>query len=258
MIATSFIADSPTSELERKQREFNRAMEVYETKPVYSWIGRLVSVLCIGLQAYLMVLAWQQPLPILWHGLAAILAFVLADFFNGLVHLIMDHNDHYTSFVGPFIANFHLHHKTPVYKQNPLWLVYFNETGAKVWLVFFLVIATVAFNIWLVPPSVIALVAYFAIFSSVAEVSHYLCHVPHSNFLTFLGNVGILLGKKHHSKHHRFDNQDYAFLNGMTDPVLNLIARRFFPGYKQRTDLHFGTYQGKGSTNRSTSLPSPS
>jgi hypothetical protein len=38
------------------------------------------------------------------------------------------------------------------------------------------------------------------------------------------------------------DNVSYAFLNGLTDPLINHIASRFYRGYKQNTDLHYATY----------------
>lgn len=33
-----------------------------------------------------------------------------------------------------------------------------------------------------------------------------------------------------------------AFLNGLTDPLINLIARKIYKGYKNTTDLHFAKY----------------
>ena len=69
---------------------------------------------------------------------AIIAAWLLTDFINGLVHIYMDHNDRYDSLAGPLVANFHLHHKTPLYRKNPLPIVYFMETGSKIWLVGYL------------------------------------------------------------------------------------------------------------------------
>jgi hypothetical protein len=58
----------------------------------------------------------------------------------------------------------------------------------------------------------------------------------------WLGNCGILLGKRHHARHHLGNNVSYAFLNGLTDPLIDPIARRLYPGYKITTDLHFAAY----------------
>ena len=53
---------------------------------------------------------------------------------------------------------------------------------------------------------------------------------------------GILLSKRHHAVHHLRDNISYAFLNGVSDPLINAIAARFSRGYKQHTDLHYAAY----------------
>jgi hypothetical protein len=58
------------------------------------------------------------------------------------------------------------------------------------------------------------------------------------------------MSKRHHARHHLADNVDYAFLNGLTDPLLNVIAKKLYPGYKDTTDLHYAAYTGKGTDNR--------
>ncbi|MCX5856843.1 MAG: hypothetical protein NTZ57_02870 [Deltaproteobacteria bacterium] len=168
-------------------------------------------------------------------------AYVLTDFINGLVHMYMDNNDRYDSVAGPLIANFHMHHKIPRYKRNNLLLVYFNETGSKVWLVGYLLAVSLLLEVGL-DPVVLYILVYIGILSSFAEVSHYLCHTSPAKMSIFLGNIGILLSKRHHAEHHIEDNTSYAFLNGFTDPLLNLIAARFYKGYKQTTDLHYLQY----------------
>jgi sterol desaturase/sphingolipid hydroxylase (fatty acid hydroxylase superfamily) len=154
----------------------------------------------------------------------------------------MDNNDRYDSPAGPLIANFHLHHKTPRYTPHSLPLVYFIESGFKVWLAPCLtIIALLAWLDWL-PPLLLHLFVYTGILSSIAEVSHYLCHNSASPLAIFLGNCRILLSKRHHAVHHLQDNVNYAFLNGFSDPLINAIAARFYKGYKQNTDLHYATY----------------
>jgi hypothetical protein len=61
---------------------------------------------------------------------------------------------------------------------------------------------------------------------------------------------GLLLSKRHHGRHHIEDNVNYAFLNGMSDPLINIIAKKLYPGYKSTTDLHYALYEGKGTKNR--------
>jgi len=232
------------------QRQFNAAMDRYERRSVYRLIGKATSIIVIAFQAYFLYAATSRPLGAAEHLAAFAVAFVLADFVNGFVHLVMDNTAGYDSAVGPLIAAFHLHHRTPAYRPNFLPWVYFNESGAKIWLACAYVLLALLHAVFSLPSFPLAVFAYFGMLSSVAEVSHYLCHVPRGAIATFLGKTGILLSPRHHGKHHLADNVHYAFLNGMTNPLLDLIARRFFAGYKQNTDLHHATYTGKGTANR--------
>ncbi|MBU5614704.1 fatty acid desaturase family protein [Geomonas azotofigens] len=231
--------------MEEKQRQFNAAMELYSTRSGYKRFGVLVSFANVSLQAWLVWCTMSLPIGIAGELTALLVAWLLADFVNGLVHLYMDHNDHYDSFCGPLIANFHLHHKLPRYGQKSLPVVYFIESGSKVWLVPCLALLAVAAEFFGLHPVLFHTLVYAGILSSVAEVSHYLCHNSISPAVVFLGNCRILLSKRHHAIHHMQDNVNYAFLNGVTDPVINLIAARFPRGYKQNTDLHYATYSGE-------------
>ena len=236
--------------LELKQNQFNDAMELYEKASVYKLIGKAVSRANVSLQLYLLYLV--LPVSIGWRSqlFALFAAYVAADFLNGLVHMYMDNNDSYDSPAGPLIAAFHLHHRTPLYKKNNIVLVYFNESGAKNWLVGYLLLAVISIRTMSVDPVLSYMIVYFGILSSVAEVSHYCCHVSDSRITQYLRYAGLFLTKKHHGPHHISDNVNYAFLNGLTDPLLNAIARTFFRGYKNTTDLHYATYAGSGTANR--------
>jgi hypothetical protein len=236
--------------LESKQTQFNAAMARYDNRRTYGLFGNAVSVVNISLQAYLLYKVLPLSIGPWRQALVLLAAWILTDFINGLVHMIMDNSDRYESAAGPLVAAFHLHHKTPVYRKNPLPIVYFNETGSKVWLVFYLSGAALLLNLAAVPPALAYLMVYFGILSSVAEVSHYLCHRPEKSVLTPLSRVGILMSKSHHARHHTHDNTRYAFLNGMTDPLLNVIAGQWFGGYKKTTDLHYAAYSGPGTENR--------
>ncbi|NTW58475.1 MAG: hypothetical protein HGB21_06555 [Nitrospirae bacterium] len=236
--------------IEEKQRQFNAAMERHEQKAVYQAIGKAVSLANVSLQAY--SLALVLPLSIGWsmQALAFIAAYAAADLVNGLVHLYMDNNDDYASPAGPLIAAFHLHHRTPVYKKNPLAVVCFNESGSKNWLVGYLLLAVVLIRTGTVPPGAAWTMVYVGILSSVAEVSHYCCHTVDGRMTDLLRKAGLFLCKKHHARHHLNDNVSYAFLNGMTNPLLDIIANWFFSGYKNTTDLHYAAYTGQGTANR--------
>ncbi len=235
-----------------KQRQYNAAMEKYDKIPVYVWIGRVVSFVNVGGQAVLGVLVFHISIGFVRQVLAFATAFILADFVNGLVHMYMDNADDYLSPVGPLIAAFHLHHRTPAYKIKPLAAVYYHESGSKIWLAFFEIAAVAA--VWFGGVAGVAEwgIFYFSVLSSVAEVSHYLCHVPNANaFERFLGRVGILMNNRYHvSQHHLKDNINYTFLNAMTNPLVDAIAKKYYTGYRTTTDTHYAFYTGAGTENR--------
>jgi sterol desaturase/sphingolipid hydroxylase (fatty acid hydroxylase superfamily) len=236
--------------VELKQKQFNAAMALYEQVGVYKVIGKAVSLANVSLQFYLLYLVLPLSLGVFLQILALVVAFVIADFINGLVHMFMDAYDDYDSAAGPLIAAFHLHHRTPLYKKNNILLVYFNESGAKNWLVGYLLIAALLIRSASLHPVASYILVYVGILSSVAEVSHYCCHVMDSGITKYLRDLGLFLSKKHHARHHIADNVNYAFLNGLTDPLLNVIARKCSRGYKNTTDIHYATYTGAGTANR--------
>lgn len=237
-------------EMFAKQEQFNAAMERYTSQSRYKVLGASVSIINISLQVYLVYRIWPQSISAGWQALSFLLAYLTADFINGLVHMYMDNNDRYDSLAGPLIANFHLHHKIPQYKKNNLFIVYFIETGSKIWLVGYLLLVSCIHDLFEVHSTVSYTLVYIGILSSVAEVAHYLCHSSTSVIPGFLGRTGLLLSKRHHARHHLQDNTNYAFLNGCSDPLLNRIAGACYKGYKHNTDLHYARYVGVDSETR--------
>ena len=235
--------------LNEKQQDFNLAMKKYHEDKIYQYIYLLVSFLNVGMQLYLF--AHLFTLHVEWYAFIAIflLSYFVTDFINGYVHMYMDNNEQYNSLVGPFIASFHLHHRTPNYKEFSLLRIYFNESGPKFWLVIFLIF-TVAISIFSSNAYLILFLTLVGIFSSVAEVSHFLCHNSESKIVLFLQKIKLLLSMEHHRYHHEKDNQSYAFLNGMSDFLLDKIAKRVYSGYKENSDLHSDGYKGEDSSNR--------
>jgi hypothetical protein len=225
------------TDLELKTDQFSLALKKYETHKRYSYIHFACALFIVLSQIASLILVFSQPSRSFSPYL---LAYLLADFFNGLTHMIMDNNTQYQSALGPFIAAFHLHHAKLQYKTRPLFAVYFYESGFKLWLVVYL-FTLILLQLFFPHNGVGYLVAtFFAVFSSVAEVSHYLCHNFNSKkgVVAWLQRNRVLLYKPYHVQHHREDNIQYAFLNGMTDFLLNLIARHCFNGYKNHADLH--------------------
>ena len=233
-----------------KQAQFNAAMERYTSRLAYRIFGYCVSVANISLQLYLVSRVMHLSLGVAGQLSALAAAWLLTDFINGLVHLYMDCNDRYDSLAGPLIANFHLHHRTPLYKKNPLLVVYFLESGSKVWLAGYLLAVALLLATVPLKPLVAWILVYIGILSSVAEVSHYLCHTSTSAVARLLAACGLLLSKRHHGRHHLQDNCNYAFLNGWSDPLLNMIARVCSPGYKSTTDRHYGAYDSEDGVSR--------
>jgi Lipid desaturase domain len=228
--------------LSQKQDQFNKAMQRYNSGCSYKLFNMFVSASNISLQIYLLFRIWSVSVGMLWQTVIIIFTFLFTDFLNGLVHMYMDNNDRYDTPAGPLVANFHLHHKIPQYQKRNLLLVYFNETGSKVWLIGYLAAVAILAGFPGLNPKILLALVYTGILSSFAEVSHYLCHSSTSGAVLFLSRTGILLSKKHHAAHHLSDNINYAFLNGFSDPLLNLIARKLCKGYKNTTDQHFANY----------------
>ena len=231
-----------------KQQQFNRAMNLYETKKFYRIFSKIISTINVTGQILMLIFLWNKNLSFPMQILSFIIAYILADFWNGLVHMYMDNNEKYESFWGPFIASFHLHHRTPKYKKNPVLLVYFNETGSKIWMAPFTILTILLLPI--LPIFVAFTFMYFFILSSFAELSHYFCHTVDGKFISFLQKTRFILHKKHHAKHHLNDNMNYAFLNGISDPLINIIAKKFYSGYKKGTDKHYENYVGTDTKNR--------
>jgi hypothetical protein len=217
---------------------YQRALDRYYANPLYRNLHFLVAPVVLGLQFWVLYcIPWAEVNPA--YLVIALWAYFLADFVNGFVHLHMDHATGYDSAIGPLIAVFHQHHVKPRYTDKHWLLVYAVESGFKNWLAFYLAALAVAQALGL-PPEWSFLFALAGVFSSCAEVSHFLAHNSEHRFVRALQRVGILLDPEHHDLHHKLDNQAYAFLNGATDPLLDRIAARFYPGYKTTTDTHSG------------------
>lgn len=226
----------------KKQEQFQLAMQRFETVSLYKGIEKTVSILNVTLQAVLLYLVLPLRVGWGWQIVALAASYALADLINGYVHLVMDHNESYECAAGPLIAKFHLHHETPRYRDRNLLSIYFYESGSKVWLVFYLALTLLLSPARHHHPVLFTIATYVGILSSVAEVSHYLCHNSQSRLALLLMRMGILLSREGHAIHHRQDNTNYCFLNGMTNPIVNWIAHRWFSGYKSHTDLHHALY----------------
>jgi len=235
--------------LSSKQQEFNGAMKKYTEEKKYEYIYLLVSVLNVAMQFYLFIVLFTLNVDGYSFMALFLLSYFVTDFINGYVHLYMDNNENYNSLVGPFIASFHLHHRTPNYREFSIFRIYFNESGSKFWLVVFLIF-TIYMTLFSANDYLILLLILVGILSSVAEVSHFLCHNSKSKIVLFLQKSRLLLSMKHHRNHHEKDNQSYAFLNGMSDFLLDKIAKKFYGGYKEKSDLHSSGYEGKDTGNR--------
>lgn len=240
-------------QLEVKIREFQMAMERYNKRFFYhkaSWIISIL-VLCLQATSLLGILQLWQEAHYLSVTVAFIVAYIVTDFINGMVHLYMDNNTHYNSIVGPFIAAFHLHHIKPRYKKKHPLIIYFHESGTKFWLVIYLIIVVLIQHYVALSFAIQFGLTCIGILSSFAEVSHYWCHTRGDNSLiNILQKYGVLLSEKNHLIHHISDNQNYAFLNGISNPLINKIACYWYDGYKNHADQHAQFYSGKQTNNR--------
>ncbi len=228
-----------------KIAEFGIAMEKYKNNRFYSHLELIVSVLIMFFQALTLFYAVKT-----YNGSslftmlsAFILAYIITDFVNGIAHMYMDNNTRYASIVGPFISSFHLHHSNPKYtKQHPV-KVYFYASGIKFWLLGYLLALYGLQKLFTIEYGVNVFFVSVGILSSIAEVSHYWCHMSTNKTILILQKYRILLSKQHHKHHHCADNTHYAFLNGITDPILNVISRYYYSGYKNNADKHTDAYK---------------
>ncbi|MBC8238242.1 MAG: hypothetical protein H8E76_08425 [Helicobacteraceae bacterium] len=232
-----------------KQKEFNEAMLKFHSNKYYQLTYKVVSIINVSLELVLLYILFTLSVPYLWIVPIVFISYFIADFINGLVHLYMDNNDSYNSFYGPFVSSFHLHHNTQRYKDKNIFLVYFDESGTKFWLIPYLTMVLIV-SFTEINHIVLSGMILVGILSSVAEVSHYLCHNSKSKFVKLLQSIGLLLSMKHHEKHHNDDNTGYAFLNGMSDKLIDRIAKKFYKGYKYNSDKHYEKYEGAGTLNR--------
>ena len=226
-------------------KAYIEAFDKYINVPFYKRFEIFLSILIVSLQVWSLYQLLQHYYFLSMPRFVGtiIISFLITDFFNGLVHLIVDNNTNYTSLWGPYVAAFHTHHIKPTYKQYDILQVYLFESGHKFWLaIFLLILCPLQYRLHLNPEFELGLIA-FVILSSLAEVSHYLCHKKSNTKITkFLQSCGLLLNMSHHRIHHINDNVNYAFLNGMSDPLLNIIAKLFFKGYKNHSDKHARFY----------------
>lgn len=241
------IQQATPAELHNQVAACHRALDAYHRQSGYTWLRRAVSGLVLLGQFVLLFQSWLAPTGWLAGALALVLAWLLADLINGLIHLWMDHNQQYSGWAGPLVAAFHLHHRRPRYEEKPLWRVYVHESGFKLWLPPILGLVWLADATLGLPPVLLRLLAAFALFSSLAELSHFICHNRDGKGWRLLARMGLLLDRRHHARHHREDNVSYAFLNGWSDRLIDWLAARAFSGYKQGTDLHVATWQGDSS-----------
>lgn len=241
---------------EVKVREFSLAIEKYNTISFYRKFETLVAILIVTLQIVSIIHVMETYH---FHGVLIcmeliFMAWLVTDFIGGIAHMIVDNNTNYTSITGPFVAAFHMHHSRRKYmKKHPL-KIYFTESGQKFWLLAYLLILVVMQKFGVLNSDLNAGLVAFGVFSSIAEVSHYWCHNPPKNkrLIYFLQKYRILLSLTHHRHHHVQDNRNYAFLNGLSDPLLNIIASNFFSGYKKNSDKHVAVYTQRlrGHSNR--------
>lgn len=244
-----------TNVVQQKIKSFHIAIDKYNNNIIYNKIGTMVSFIIVSLQMILLYNTYnlydlQQS--IITTIIIFFIAYLITDFINGLIHLYMDNNSNYDSKAGPFIAAFHLHHRNIKYKNRPFYMVYFYESGAKLWLPIYLIFVLYLQTYIGISFYLSFCLTSFGILSSFAEVSHYWCHNSSKDdwLISILQKYKIILPKAHHKQHHRHDNINYAFLNGSTDVVINIIAKRYFGGYKNNTDLHARAYTGIDTSNR--------
>lgn len=228
--------------VDTKAKEYAVAIEKYYGIAWYGRVEVFSSVIVVSLQIVTLIKLFENytATSIIAIIATAIFAYIITDFISGIAHMIGDSNTHYTSIIGPFIAVFHLHHSKLIYKNKHPIKIYFYESGQKFWMILYLSALLIMQSYANVAFCLDLFLVAIGIFSSFAELSHFWCHnkTQCNIIIQSLQKYRILLSMQHHGFHHRNDNTHYAFLNGMTDPLVNLIANHFCKGYKNHADLH--------------------
>lgn len=156
--------------------------------------------------------------------IVGILAYVLTDFVNGIIHMIVDNLTYDKGDIGALITGFHTHHdkdngiiRDKKYKHiHP----FISNVGSKHWLAILLYISL---RIKLDERVHLGLFM-FGVFSIFAEYSHYASHtIKDNSLINVLRRLGVMLKPDYHMIHHDH-GEYYAFLNGMTDPLINYIS----------------------------------
>lgn len=226
--------------VKERQREFNRAMERFGNSRVYD-NGPFFSAAIVLLQVYAVFHIVRAPVGLLAHVATFVAALYMTDLWNGFLHLVLDNATGYRSAVGPFVANFQMHHRYSGYGRAHPARVYWVETGDKKWLLPFLVLV-----LWMEPGPIQLVLLEIGVLSSVAEVAHYWSHATDPDpFVRRLQRIGLLIEPAEHRIHHERDNTHYAFFTGWANPVLNRLASAVAPGYENRTDRYAESYDGE-------------
>ena len=70
-----------------KQENFNKAMALYENKNFYQNFSKIISTINIVGQILLIILLWKTTFEFHNHLISIVIAYFIADFWNGLVDM---------------------------------------------------------------------------------------------------------------------------------------------------------------------------
>jgi hypothetical protein len=137
-------------------------------------------------------------------ALQVIAAFFLADLASAVFHLVTDRGCGLPIMVRWFLK----HHDAPE-------TMTFDLMPAIVGLPIF--VAGLFTLPWLL--------CSFGLFLSFAQIPHYYVHHPAPAIVRFLQRSRVFLRPAAHLSHHRSFDRDFAVLNGMSNPLVNWLAR---------------------------------
>src|SRR3990167_465873 len=168
-------SNSIDNHLANKIKDYEAAIEKYKNISWYTRIEIFFSIVVMTLQIVTIVTLFHQYNATSFIAIifTLLISYFFTDFINGLVHMIVDNNQSYSSIVGPFVAAFHLHHVKLTYQNKHPLKIYFYESGHKIWLVFYLImISTLQLLTHLNFCLNLCLVG-IGVLSSIAELSHF-------------------------------------------------------------------------------------
>ena len=140
------------------------------------------------------------------------------DLITGLWHFFIDHRKPTDPIIGSMVADFQEHHLNPL-SMEPYSFFYRNYQAATVSLL------ALVFACFFWPWFWLAV----WIGGTICQQAHHWAHSPRPWPIAILQQLGILISKEAHLRHHRNFERSFGILNGWSHGFLDLLLGRIYP-----------------------------